>query len=591
MINEKSLKDAFQKYSPQYDGKKQDYFALLYLSKEHHKEINEISQNVVFGNYDFGIDAFYVHEEKKNLYLYQFKWSENYKLFEESFERLIKSGIEQIFSFSTQDKNTNPVINELKAQLSENRSVINKVFIYFIFNGDVEKAENSSTLKSYVEDLEDKQHLITKYFEGREVSLTVQFISNQRRSQVRHTTRIHKYEVNFDSHIEVVTQDGNEMSVCFTSLHDIHQIYKNMGVRFLSKNIRAGLDSNKAPNRALRQSYKRIILTQQDTPDVFVFNHNGISIAAENVEIKQGKLILTEPRLLNGAQSITSYDKFIEDNKNNDLLLKNREISERIRVLTKIIKSKDDSFITNVTICNNKQNPVSPINLRANDILQLRFEDNFRDDLNLYYERQENAFETLSDPELEAIDIDIRNKPIEIERLAKTFLALQGEIDSISRTKDIFEDEKTYRNTFKESYLLSDTKKIILLYKVQYRIQRVIREIIESGENKYWYIGRARNLVWALLIQGIMNDQNYNSLSERYGSGFTGGFESDYMEVLKKIASRKIRFIIREVINSNDTYKKMLDEEKYAFLRTKKIYAECMSVAKEKYYWEKKSTI
>jgi hypothetical protein len=111
MINEKSLKDAFQKYSPQYDGKKQDYFALLYLSKEHHKEINEVSRNVVFGNYDFGIDAFYVHEEKKNLYLYQFKWSENYKLFEESFERLIKSGIEQIFSFSTQDKNTNPVIN------------------------------------------------------------------------------------------------------------------------------------------------------------------------------------------------------------------------------------------------------------------------------------------------------------------------------------------------------------------------------------------------------------------------------------------------------------------------------------------------
>ena len=592
MISEQNIKETFQKYNSQFNGKKEDYFSLLYLSKEFNKPIEDIAKNVVFGNYDFGIDAFYIHEEKRNLYLYQFKWSENHKLFEESFERLIKSGMEMIFGFSTQDKNTNPLINELKAQLSENRSIVNKVFIYFVFNGDSTKAENSSSLKSYVEDLEDKQHLISKYFEGRDVSLSIQFISNQRsRSQVGLPPPVHKYEVSYNSHIEIVAENNSKLTVCFASLFDIYQIFKNMGIRFLSRNIRTGLDSDKAPNRALRNSFKRIILTQQESPDVFVFNHNGITIAVEKIEVIESKLILTEPRLLNGAQTITSFEKFLEDNKTNDLILKNIELAKSIKVLTKLIKTDCYDFITNVTICNNKQNPVSPINLRANDILQLKFEDKFKDDLNLYYERQEKAFESLSDSELEEMDIDIRNKPIEIEKLAKTFLALQGEIDSVSRTKEIFEDEKTYRNTFKDTYLESDSKKVILLYKVQFRLRRIIREIIESGENKYWFISQARNLVWALIIQGIVNDSKYNNFAEKFGAGFTGGFESDYLEAIKKIASSKVRFIIREVIDSSKNYQGMLDNEKYAFFRTKKIYADCMAIAKEKYGWEKRTQI
>jgi hypothetical protein len=113
-------------------------------------------------------------------------------------------------------------------------------------------------------------------------------------------------------------------------------------------------------------------------------------------------------------------------------------------------------------------------------------------------------------------------------------------------------------------------KKIILLYKVQYRIQRVIREIIESGENKYWYIGRARNLVWALLIQGIMNDQNYNSLSERYGSGFTGGFESDYMEVLKRSHPERYGLLLGKLLIAMTHIKRCLTKKNMLFLGQKR---------------------
>jgi hypothetical protein len=53
-----------------------------------------------------------------------------------------------------------------------------------------------------------------------------------------------------------------------------------------------------------------------------------------------------------------------------------------------------------VTVNNNRQNPVEPWNLRANDLIQLELQDKFRADLQMYYERQENAFDQLSADDL-----------------------------------------------------------------------------------------------------------------------------------------------------------------------------------------------
>jgi hypothetical protein len=64
--------------------------------------------------------------------------------------------------------------------------------------------------------------------------------------------------------------------------------------------------------------------------------------------------------------------------------------------LCKIISRAKDDFVTRVTINNNRQNPVEPWNLRANDTIQLELQDKFADELKLYYERQENAFDQLS---------------------------------------------------------------------------------------------------------------------------------------------------------------------------------------------------
>ena len=73
-------------------------------------------------------------------------------------------------------------------------------------------------------------------------------------------------------------------------------------------------------------------------------------------------------------------DKFLTDNEGNPAIEGNIAILESIKVLAKIVVDDPSSvFVTNVTICNNRQNPVEPWNLRANDRIQCDLHDKLRE--------------------------------------------------------------------------------------------------------------------------------------------------------------------------------------------------------------------
>lgn len=583
-ITQRDMDQALSAYGPRYGGAKEDYFAALYLAAEFNRPVEDVAHQVAFGGNDYGFDAFHVDENRRNLYLYQFKWSSDHGLFKESFKRLTTSGMERIFGNPLQDQRQNQLLLQLKSALIEYQSVIDRVFIHFIFNGEPEKAEQSAVLDSLREDLESKKYLIDQFF-GRPVGLAFQFISNDRtRGPITHPPQTHQYSVSFEQSIRSATPTGETLNVGFIPLMDLYRMYREMGLRFFERNIRAGLSGERAPNRAIRQTLGRIVLQGQEAPEVFVFNHNGVTVAAERLEISDdGKAIITEPRLLNGAQTVTSLAQFLDGNKDNPAIKRNESSLEAVRVLAKIICAPSAAFVVNVTICNNRQNPVEPWNLRANDLIQLELQDKLRDDLSIYYERQENSFESLSDADLEDMGIE-QYRAVQIKRLAQTFLAAQGEIDKVSRLPDVFESENIYRSTFKESYLSSDARRILLAYKIQFRLKRVIREIMDRGPNKYQYVGKARNLVWALLIQGLLNDEKLPALLEDFGTRLM--IEADYSERLNSLASRNIRYIISEMAKE-DRYRQMIEEEKYDFLRNKATYNRCMDIASGKYGWKK----
>ena len=111
------LDDLYAQYKSAYGGAKQDYFALAYLRKRFKIEIDDLKYRVAFNGNDYGIDAYFIDGEAHNLYLYQFKWTENYALFKDSMVRLTNYGIDRVFGNPTQDTTQNELIVYLKKEL------------------------------------------------------------------------------------------------------------------------------------------------------------------------------------------------------------------------------------------------------------------------------------------------------------------------------------------------------------------------------------------------------------------------------------------------------------------------------------------
>lgn len=590
-ITQEDINKTYKELKDSCGGLLEDYFALIYLSKEFRISHEEAIPFTGFGNNDYGIDAFYLDKDSKNLYLYQFKWSENHHLFEESLKRLRDKGIEIIFGNPSVDKNLNPLIISLRSILKENRYLINQIVIRFIFNGDEKNAESSKTISNLQEDLENKRHYIDTFFDKKDFPLSISFLSNKTARRVeRWPSRTHSFIISVRGRIESSMPTGEKLNLCVIKLYDLHKMYKQMKERLLDRNIRFGLDKDKPVNKKIRKAIKSIVIDQKNPPEIFVFNHNGVTLSAQRISFKEdGTVEIIEPRILNGAQTITCLESFIEENKDNPLFKQNQQLLNTLEVTAKIVsETNDDNFVTSVTISNNQQNPVEPWHLRANDEIQTQLHDYFKEETgHFFYERQENAFESYNYDELEEQGYDSEHsKCIQIKNLAKTFLALQGEVDKMSRLGEVFENDKDYFKTFKESYLNNDVRKIVLAYKAQMVLSRVIRHITEKF-NKYWYIRNARNSVYALLIQGILNDDDIERIAEDYGKDLI--IQANFANYLKNIASSKLRLIIAKVIEKNKDYQDYLDEEKYAFFRTKEFFKSCMEIAYRKYKWKQLS--
>jgi AIPR protein len=232
--------------------------------------------------------------------------------------------------------------------------------------------------------------------------------------------RTHTYPLHLTDPLARTGPTDEGLHVGFVRLMDLHAMFLDMGQRFFDRNIRASLPPESSVNRSLERAFKRIILDETESPHVFAFNHNGVTLSAEALSHTNTGWRITEPRLLNGAQSVTTFARFLKANEGNPRFSERKETVDSLGVLCRIVTGGSPEFITSVTVNNNRQNWVKPWNLRANDMIQLELQEKFRDDVNLYYERQEKAFENLSDEELEDAGV-LPGKKIELYKLGQTF--------------------------------------------------------------------------------------------------------------------------------------------------------------------------
>lgn len=586
MITNRHIDQVFSDLRSNCGGVREDYFGLLYLEQEHKVSREKAVNQIAFGGNDYGVDGFHFDQEKRNLYLFQFKYSESHALFKDSLLRLIDSGMQRIFVEPNKDDFKNQVLSQLRSCLLENRSIIDQICFRFVFTGDAGEAERSTVLDRLREDLENKKYLVDQFFEERKVGFVVEFRSASGRvGGVRNPRLKTSFNIPLTELVEMDGPVGQKMHIGFIRLSDLRQMHKDLGPRFFDNNIRYGLGESEAVNRAISNALKQIVLDQTEHPGTFTFNHNGVTLFAENLVPCDNGFQLTAPRLLNGAQTVTTLAGFLNKNKDNPKLNEGRAAYEDIRVLCKIITKADQKFVTRVTINNNRQNPVEPWNLHANDLIQLELQDKFQEDVGVYYERQENAFNQLSVEDLEDYGIKEESKAIQMLKLTQTFILVDGQISRISEMRRIFEDDRTYEQVFRQSRLRADSRHILLCYKVQFRLRKLAYEITQMGQNKYWFITRARYLLWALLCQGLLNREDLEHIADDYGTSMS--LPVGYTDILIHLATTRVRPLLAELMRDKD-YIDKVREENLSFLRTDKAFDKCMEIAYRKWSWVQK---
>jgi hypothetical protein len=235
-----------------------------------------------------------------------------------------------------------------------------------------------------------------------------------------------------------------------------------------------------------------------------------------------------------------------------------------------------------LTINNNRQNPVEPWNLHANDVIQLELQDKLSSDVGIYYERQENAFDQLTTEDLAEYGIKEESKALQMLKLTQTFLLTDGSISRISEIRRVFEDEKVYNQVFRPARLKADSRRIVLCYKVQLRLSKLAREIEQKGQNKYAFIHRSRYLLWALMCQGLLNHPDIEALAQKFGRSMT--VPVDFSEVLSQLATARVRLLLGALMDAPE-YKQKVADGNLSFLRTDIAFEKCMEIGYKKWHW------
>lgn len=137
--------------------------------------------------------------------------------------------------------------------------------------------------------------------------------------------------------------------------------------------------------------------------------------------------------------------------------------------------------------------------------------------------------------------------------------------------------------------LAANSRYVLLCYKIERKLRRLTEDIRQKGPNRYFFAPRARNLIWALSCQGVLNDKvNLEDLADN--DGHTLVISANYSAYLSRLAKGKVAVLLADLMTDKE-YADSIAEDRLGFLRTDAAFQKCMKLAYSKWKWVRKRLV
>jgi len=287
-----------------------------------------------------------------------------------------------------------------------------------------------------------------------------------------------------------------------------------------SQNVRQSLGNTKV-NKALMQS-----VNDPSEHENFILYHNGVNILCEEANIEDERLKIRNYVVVNGAQSISTFQKASE------------KLTENLRVIAKIIQIKDADLSKKITVNSNNQNAIKPRDLKSTNEVQLRLKEEFTKVEGGNYELEIKRGQKQKEG-----SILITNE--EAGRLLLSFDLLEPE--SCHQVYKLFDDK--YSEIFARPAVTAH--RIIFLYLIMDRIIKVAPDIEYKPLSKY---GLTRFFLMSVLSELIRNDKIASEFFRDPKALFVANKINGFMDAIESILRSLIIDLNYEVQDLGDQF-------------------------------------
>jgi len=255
---------------------------------------------------------------------------------------------------------------------------------------------------------------------------------------------------------------------------DICELYQKYNDDLFFKNVRYYLGTGRGK---IGKVNKSIISTVKFDPENFWYYNNGLSIVCNDFQIStknpsQTFLEVEGFQIINGCQTTVSIFQA------KDQMDQKEQLSDSLHILVRFIKTHDVEDVNNITYNTNSQNPVSERQLKANDPIQRRIQNDFSNyEKPYFYSIKPGDWDTLELSEKQIYRDDGVYRKIDNYNVAQSIYAFNEDPIFARNSRDrLFPDK--YEDIFKKEITIQE----ILL---PIRIQNVIVDEISKFSKEF----------------------------------------------------------------------------------------------------------